>query len=310
MKAAEMKISPATASGLPQEPSPGDGVPARAETVPAAATSGTLGQVCSSCGALLPAGAYWCGECGQSLIAFTAAPPAGAAAAGAVARLRKGATRRSIRLSYSAVAGIGASLAASVLVLATISGSFGMAGTGVSPSGPSTPGVVAAARNSQSATTPGSTSNGVASASAPVSVSPLASGAHAAPTPPPTTAPTSVAATNAPTAAAPTPPASTPAPAGLALDIASLPAAVAATTTATVVATTSPGAMCKIKVKYHSGKSSTAPGLLKKKVADATGRVSWTWTVEAGTLPGNATATVTCSLKGKSATKDKVFVTT
>jgi hypothetical protein len=107
----------------------------------------------------------------------------------------------------------------------------------------------------------------------------------------------------------PATPGSSPAAAALALDIASLPAPVAANASATLVATTSPGATCKIKVKYHSGKSSTAPGLLKKQVAGATGIVSWTWTVDAGTQPGAATATVSCTLKGKSATKDKVFVT-
>jgi len=90
--------------------------------------------------------------------------------------------------------------------------------------------------------------------------------------------------------------------------IASLPASVAANSSVTVVVTTSPGATCRVKVKDHAGVLSGAAGLKKKQVADSSGTVSWTWTVEPKTSKGNSTITVTCRLGGRSGSKSKVVV--
>jgi hypothetical protein len=91
--------------------------------------------------------------------------------------------------------------------------------------------------------------------------------------------------------------------------ITGLPDSIAVSSPVTLVAYTTPGATCLVKVKYHGGKASLAPGLQKKQVADATGKVSWTWTVESGTEVGTGTATVTCKVHGDSSSKSKVFVT-
>jgi hypothetical protein len=129
------------------------------------------------------------------------------------------------------------------------------------------------------------------------------------PTPPPTLATPTLA---TPTLAAPTlaTPSDAPTSSGttLAVDITSLPSTVSANSTVTLVAATAPGASCQAKVKFHSGKPSTAPGLAKKQTADATGKASWTWTVDSGTDSGTSTATVNCTLKGKSGSKSKDFV--
>ena len=266
----------------------------------AAGTAGTFGQTCASCGALLEAGAYWCGECGQSLIALAAAKGIVSAAPGRAAR-----GLPSIGLSYSGMAGIAAAAATGILVIATVGGGFWATGPGTSAGGSPTPNSLAAAGESQSFYVQTPTSQAAASASLQSSAPPLGSSARPASATPPASPRGSVpAATAAPTSAE-----TTPTPAALAVEITRLPASIAVNSTATVIAVTTPGATCQIKVKYHSGKSSLAPGLLKKQVADATGKVSWTWTVEAGTKAGTATATVTCKLHGKSADKSKVFVT-
>lgn len=61
---------------------------------------------------------------------------------------------------------------------------------------------------------------------------------------------------------------------------------------ATLTAKTSPNASCSITVYYKSGPSS-ASGLSPKN-ADASGMVSWTWTVGARTTPGTWPIDVTC----------------
>src|SRR5713101_652275 len=55
-------------------------------------------------------------------------------------------------------------------------------------------------------------------------------------------------------------------------------------TDATLTIRTTPGANCLIVVHYKSG-SSKAKGLVQK-VADGSGRVSWTWRVGSNTTPG------------------------
>jgi hypothetical protein len=121
--------------------------------------------------------------------------------------------------------------------------------------------------------------------------------ALAAPSPTPAASPTP----------APTPTPAKPKPTTLAVQITSLPASIGHGTYATLEATTSPGATCSVKVKYHSGTISTAAGLKLKPVADSSGDVSWTWLVGSSTKPGTSTATVTCTLGGRSASKSKTF---
>jgi len=53
---------------------------------------------------------------------------------------------------------------------------------------------------------------------------------------------------------------------------------------ATLVAETTPGTTTSITVYYKSGPSSAAG--LTTKVADSSGRVSWTWTVGSNTSSG------------------------
>jgi micrococcal nuclease len=63
-------------------------------------------------------------------------------------------------------------------------------------------------------------------------------------------------------------------------------------TDATLTISTSPGANCSIMVRYKSGPS-RAKGLIPK-VADGSGRVSWTWRVGSNTTPGRWPIVVTC----------------
>jgi hypothetical protein len=115
--------------------------------------------------------------------------------------------------------------------------------------------------------------------------------------------------TPAPTAhVTPKPATPTPKPSTLAVRITSLPASVAPSADATLVAVTSPGATCRVSVKYHSGTVSAAKGLKPVPVADSSGTVSWTWTVGPSTGAGTSTATVTCTLGGHSASTSKTFV--
>jgi ribosomal protein L40E len=284
--------------GYPRQLPWGSSSPTATQPPPAATTSAASDQRCAACGARLADGAYWCSKCGQSRVAFAVAPVTPVAPSG-----RVGPTPRSHVLSRSALAGIGASLAAAVLVLAAIGGNSGTTGSGALPSGPATTMLIGAAGVSGSVSVLAPTSESAASAGSSIPTVPPASSAKPAITEPPSASATPVRATATPTLAE-TPSDST----ALALDITGLPASVASNATVTLVVVTSPGATCDVKVKYHSGKLSLAPGLAKKQVADSAGIVSWTWIVESGTEAGNATATVTCKLKGNSSSKSKVFV--
>jgi hypothetical protein len=61
---------------------------------------------------------------------------------------------------------------------------------------------------------------------------------------------------------------------------------------ATLTISTTPGANCSIVVHYKSGPS-RAKGLIPK-VANSSGRVSWTWRVGSNTTPGRWPIVVTC----------------
>jgi hypothetical protein len=99
-----------------------------------------------------------------------------------------------------------------------------------------------------------------------------------------------VAATLGPTAA-PTP---VPTPTPIPLDITkgAMTSPVARGDKATLTIHTAVGADCKIAVEYDSGPSQ-ASGLVEK-TADASGDVSWTWTVGQTTKTGKWPITVTC----------------
>ena len=68
----------------------------------------------------------------------------------------------------------------------------------------------------------------------------------------------------------------------------------------TLIAQTSAGASCSIRVTYASGTVSQAQGLYTKN-ASSSGRVSWTWKVGTRTGAGNATARVSCGSRSASA---------
>ncbi len=70
----------------------------------------------------------------------------------------------------------------------------------------------------------------------------------------------------------------------LPLKIISVTSPVKAGSRATLVAETTPGALCSITVYYKSGPSSASG--LEAKTAESSGRVSWTWTVGSSTTPG------------------------
>ena len=119
--------------------------------------------------------------------------------------------------------------------------------------------------------------------------------------------------TQAPTAGVtPTPatPVVTPRPGTLVVRITSLPAYIAHGANGTMVAVTSPGAMCRASVQYASGTVSSAKGLQTKPVADSSGAASWTWKIGSSTKAGRSTASVSCTLGGHSASQTKTFAVT
>lgn len=72
-------------------------------------------------------------------------------------------------------------------------------------------------------------------------------------------------------------------------------------TETTVSARTAAGASCTVAVRYASGHTATSRSLKATETADSGGQVSWTWRVSTRT-PGQASATVTCSLAGRNGT--------
>lgn len=77
---------------------------------------------------------------------------------------------------------------------------------------------------------------------------------------------------------------------------------------ATLTISTAAGADCKIVVEYGSGPSQAAG--LGEKTADASGGVSWTWTVGQTTKAGRYRATVTCFKDNREGTLEVTFEVT
>ena len=74
---------------------------------------------------------------------------------------------------------------------------------------------------------------------------------------------------------------------------------------AIIVVGTAPNAACTITVIYKSGPS-RAKGLVPE-MADAQGRVAWTWRVGTRTTPGTWPIIVSCSLGGRSGRLETSF---
>jgi hypothetical protein len=89
------------------------------------------------------------------------------------------------------------------------------------------------------------------------------------------------------------------------LGIASLTSPVKPGATASLTAQTIPGAACTIKVYTKSGTSS-AKGLVPK-VADGSGRVSWTWKVGPNTTPGTWRIVITAAVNGQTFTYETTY---
>ena len=100
-------------------------------------------------------------------------------------------------------------------------------------------------------------------------------------------------------AVTPHPLASTPAGSAIRVAITSLTSPIGRGSTATVSATTTPGAACTVVVLYKSGPS-TASGL-GPTTAGADGAVGWSWTVGSRTTTGSWPVTVTCAIGGSTA---------
>lgn len=92
----------------------------------------------------------------------------------------------------------------------------------------------------------------------------------------------------------------------LILEITSVTSPVSPGSSATLTATTTPGALCDITVFYASGPSEAAG--LEPKTAGPNGIVSWTWKVGTNTTPGTWPIIVTASLSGKTVTRCTTFV--
>ncbi len=96
----------------------------------------------------------------------------------------------------------------------------------------------------------------------------------------------------------------------LTVTLTAVPTSVPAGSSATVAARSLPAAVCTITLTLPSGRISTVAALLQSHSADASGAVSWTWTITANTKPGTATVTVHCEANGASATASHPFAIT
>ena len=90
-----------------------------------------------------------------------------------------------------------------------------------------------------------------------------------------------------------------------------VPATVSVSITASrygyVAAQTLPGATCSAQAKLPSGRTSTANGLQPTKPAGGDGTVSWSYGTTSSTTPGTGTHTVTCTVKGQTASASAPF---
>jgi hypothetical protein len=105
-----------------------------------------------------------------------------------------------------------------------------------------------------------------------------------------------------PTASPPTRPSS------LTVRLVSIGSPVAAGSSTTVAARTSPGAICGITVTLPSGRVSTVAALLQSHTADSAGAVSWLWRITSNTGAGSAHVSVRCTAGGRSASASGTFV--
>jgi hypothetical protein len=77
----------------------------------------------------------------------------------------------------------------------------------------------------------------------------------------------------------------------------------------TIAAATSPGASCTVRVTYADGYVSRSKALQETKTAGSDGIVSWSWRVGT-TVAGTSQVSVSCTLKGASATGSATFTVT
>lgn len=107
-----------------------------------------------------------------------------------------------------------------------------------------------------------------------------------------------------PSPSAPPPPSPTPSPpsGGSALFV-----TITRSSWGAIGATTQPGAICTVRVRFPSGNVSSAQGVQGSVTAGADGTVSWTYSTTSNTSPGTGTNTVTCSLQGQTVSSSAPF---
>jgi cardiolipin synthase len=103
----------------------------------------------------------------------------------------------------------------------------------------------------------------------------------------------------------PTPPARG-APGNLSVRVTTQPSSVHRGQRLTIDATTSPGAVCGVRVTYPDGYVSRARSLARQETADAAGSVSWSWNV-GSTVKGTSRVDVTCTANGHTAMGSTTF---
>ncbi len=106
---------------------------------------------------------------------------------------------------------------------------------------------------------------------------------------------------SAPTAAPAPSPNPTPPPAG------SLFVTITDSSWGHIGATTQPGALCSVRVRFPSGSISSAAGVQGSVTAGASGAVSWSYNTTANTTKGTGTNTVTCSAAGQTVSASAPF---
>jgi hypothetical protein len=116
----------------------------------------------------------------------------------------------------------------------------------------------------------------------------------------------SVPATTTPSGSSPPPSSSSSTPGAFPLEVTPVLEGVA-DQPCTVTATTTPGAKCTIVVTNPKTGTKSSYPTDKEKVADASGKAVWTWTIHRQVAKGDGTITVTAEKDGKTVTKEAVF---
>jgi hypothetical protein len=93
---------------------------------------------------------------------------------------------------------------------------------------------------------------------------------------------------------------------GLTVRVTAEPPTVTRGRTLTITATTSPGAICTIRVTYPDGYVSRAASLRGSRTAGGDGAISWTWRV-GSSATGTARADISCQLGARTATGSATF---